>query len=54
MASLRRTIKRAHMFKGMNKQQRRLWKAQHGKKAVSGIRRVNGDFMEKMQAGKDA
>lgn len=44
MSSLQRTIKRAHMFKGMNKQRRRLWKAQHSKKGVSHLRHVNADF----------
>lgn len=48
MASMRRTIKRAHMFKRMNKQQRRLWKAQHGKKAVSNVRHINSDFAAMM------
>lgn len=51
MSSLRRTIKRAAMFKGMNKQQRELWKAQHAKKATSKIRHVNGGFLK---PGKDA
>lgn len=51
MSSLRRTIKRATMFKGMNKQQRKLWKAQHAKKATSKIRHVNGGFL---RPGKDA
>ena len=32
MSSLSRTYKRAKMFSGMNKQQRELWKAQHGAK----------------------
>lgn len=32
MASLQRTYKRAKMFSGMNKQQKKLWKAQHGAK----------------------
>ena len=55
MSSLKRTIKRAAMFKGMNKQQRELWKAQHKRKSTSGIRHVNGGFLrpEKMQPGKE-
>lgn len=32
MASLQRSIKRAKLFSGMNKQQKTLWKAQHGGK----------------------
>ena len=32
MASLTRTYKRAKLFSGMNKQQKELWKAQHGAK----------------------
>lgn len=32
MASLQRSIKREMMFKKMNKQQRRIWSAKHGKK----------------------
>lgn len=51
MSSLGRTIKRAAMFKGMNKRQRELWKAQHTKKATSKIRHVNGGFL---RPGKDA
>lgn len=33
MSSLQRSIRRAKMFSGMNKQQRQLWKASHGGKA---------------------
>lgn len=32
MASMQRTIKRSMIFKGMNKQQRLTWVAQHGGK----------------------
>lgn len=32
MASLERTIKRGMLFRSMNKQQRRIWSAHHGKK----------------------
>ena len=32
MASLERTIKRGMLFRSMNKQQRRIWRAYHGKK----------------------
>lgn len=32
MASMQRTIKRSMIFKGMNKQQRLIWVAQHGGK----------------------
>lgn len=32
MASLQRSYKRAKLFSGMNKQQKQLWKAQHGGK----------------------
>ena len=36
MASLQRTYKRAKMFSGMNKQQKELWRAQHGAKNQPG------------------
>lgn len=32
MSSLARSIKRAKLFSGMNKQQKELWKAAHGSK----------------------
>lgn len=44
MASLQRTIKREMKFKGMNKLQRKLWSATHGKKGRTRPRHVNADF----------
>lgn len=46
MASLQRTIKREMKFKGMNKQQREMWKATHGRKAHTRPRHVNADIVK--------
>ena len=47
MASLQRSIKREMIFKKMNKQQRRLWSAYHGKKHT--IKEYD-DLKEKVKA----
>lgn len=44
MASLQRTIKREMKFKGMNKQQRKMWKATHGRKAHTRPKHINADI----------
>lgn len=51
MASLRRTIKRKMKFKGMNKQQRELWRATHGKNAHTRPRHVNADVENVIKRG---
>lgn len=48
MASLQRTIKRKMKFNGMNKQQREMWLATHGKKGRTRPKHVNADITEKL------
>lgn len=43
MASLQRSIKREMKFKGMNKQQRKMWIATHGRKAHTRPKHINAD-----------
>ena len=51
MASLQRTIKRKMKFNGMNKQQREMWRATHGKKAHTRPKHINADVMESILRG---
>lgn len=47
MSSLQRTIRRKMIFKGMNKHQKALWRAQHSEKANPKYEKYR--LVEKMQ-----
>ena len=52
MASLQRSIKREMKFKGMNKQQREMWNATHGKKGRTRPKHVNADIENVIKGGE--